>query len=86
MCIRDSRVLVLHEDAEHGVSAVPAERLSAAAEIAVVVGPEGGIGPAELEACVAAGAVPVRLGPHVLRASTAGPAALAVLQHRLGRW
>ena len=43
-------------------------------------------GPAELEACVAAGAVPVRLGPHVLRASTAGPAALAVLQHRLGRW
>ena len=55
-------------------------------EIAVVVGPEGGIGPAELEACVAAGAVPVRLGPHVLRASTAGPAALAVLQHRLGRW
>lgn len=79
-------VLVLHEDAEHGVSAVPAERLSAAAEIAVVVGPEGGIGPAELEACVAAGAVPVRLGPHVLRASTAGPAALAVLQHRLGRW
>ena len=50
------------------------------------MGPEGGIGPAELEACVAAGAVPVRLGPHVLRASTAGPAALAVLQHRLGRW
>ena len=79
-------VLVLHEDADHGLAAVPAERLAGAAEVAVVVGPEGGIGPAELEACVAAGAVPVRLGPHVLRASTAGPAALAVLQHRLGRW
>lgn len=82
----DRLVLVLHEDAPHGLSAVPAERLAAAAEVAVVVGPEGGIGPGELEACTAAGALAVRLGPHVLRASTAGPAALAVLQHRLGRW
>lgn len=79
-------VLVLHEDAERGLSEVPVERLREAGEIAVVVGPEGGVGPAELEACTAAGAVPVRLGPHVLRASTAGPAALAVLAHRLGRW
>jgi 16S rRNA (uracil1498-N3)-methyltransferase len=55
-------------------------------EIALVVGPEGGIDPSELERLEAAGAVRVRLGDTVLRTSTAGPAALAVLQSRLGRW
>ncbi|PZE68912.1 16S rRNA (uracil(1498)-N(3))-methyltransferase [Curtobacterium sp. MCBD17_021] len=55
-------------------------------EIALVVGPEGGIDPAELDRLEAAGAVRVRLGDTVLRTSTAGPAALAVLQARLGRW
>jgi 16S rRNA (uracil1498-N3)-methyltransferase len=50
--------------------------------ITLVVGPEGGISPSEL----ARFATPVRLGPEVLRTSTAGPAALAVLNARLGRW
>ena len=51
-----------------------------------MVGPEGGIAPAELAAFAAAGGRPVRLGPAVLRTSTAGVAALAVLATRLGRW
>jgi 16S rRNA (uracil1498-N3)-methyltransferase len=50
-----------------------------------VVGPEGGIGPGELDRLVGAGALPARLGSTVLRSSTAGPAALAVLSSR-GRW
>ena len=54
--------------------------------ITLVVGPEGGIAPREFETLVAAGAVRVRLGSEVLRTSTAGPAALAVLNARLGRW
>ncbi|MEO6533234.1 MAG: 16S rRNA (uracil(1498)-N(3))-methyltransferase [Pseudolysinimonas sp.] len=54
--------------------------------VTLVVGPEGGIAPREFEALVAAGALRVRLGPEVLRTSTAGPAALAVLNARLGRW
>jgi len=54
--------------------------------ITLVVGPEGGVSPRELETLAAAGAVAVRLGPEVLRTSTAGPAALAVLNARLGRW
>ncbi|MFD1722175.1 16S rRNA (uracil(1498)-N(3))-methyltransferase [Amnibacterium endophyticum] len=45
----------------------------------LVVGPEGGIAPEELAAFDAAGAARARLGPHVLRTSTAGPAALAAL-------
>jgi 16S rRNA (uracil1498-N3)-methyltransferase len=55
-------------------------------DLALVVGPEGGIAPSELEALVAAGAEPVRLGASVLRTSTAGPAAIAVLNATLGRW
>ena len=54
--------------------------------ITLVVGPEGGIAPREFDALVAAGALRVRLGSEVLRTSTAGPAALAVLNARLGRW
>ena len=84
-------VLVLHEEAD--VPLVDAmQKLGqrspgeAAASIAVVVGPEGGISPAELQALRGVGAVAVRLGPHVLRSSTAGPAALAVLNQLLGRW
>jgi 16S rRNA (uracil1498-N3)-methyltransferase len=55
-------------------------------EVLVVVGPEGGISARELNALTGAGAVAVRLGPHVLRTSTAGPVALALLAQRLGRW
>jgi 16S rRNA (uracil1498-N3)-methyltransferase len=58
----------------------------APSSVLVVVGPEGGISPSELELLESAGAVPVRLGDAVLRTSTAGPAALAVLSVRLGRW
>lgn len=55
-------------------------------DLALVVGPEGGVAPDELERLVAAGAEPVRLGASVLRTSTAGPAAIAVLNVALGRW
>jgi 16S rRNA (uracil1498-N3)-methyltransferase len=54
--------------------------------IVLVVGPEGGTSPAELAALTGAGAVPVLLGRNVLRSSTAGPAAVAVLQQLLGRF
>ncbi|GAA2964489.1 16S rRNA (uracil(1498)-N(3))-methyltransferase [Microbacterium schleiferi] len=55
-------------------------------DIALVVGPEGGIDAGELNSLEAAGATLVRLGDHVLRTSTAGPAAIAVLSASLGRW
>ena len=57
----------------------------ATGDVLLVVGPEGGISPAEVEALVAAGARPVRLGPGVLRSSTAGPTAIAVLS-AASRW
>lgn len=86
--------LVLHEDATVGLAdaALPGAVQPAlagegsAVELLVVVGPEGGISERELTALTGAGALPVRLGPHILRTSTAGPVALALLSVRLNRW
>jgi 16S rRNA (uracil1498-N3)-methyltransferase len=74
---------VLHEAAEVALSVVP---LPPSGEIVLVVGPEGGVDDAECAAFTAAGAVPVRMGPTVMRTSTAGAAAVAALSVRLGRW
>lgn len=76
------RILVLEPDATTRLSEVEVGD----DRITLVVGPEGGIAPRELDALSAAGAILVRLGPEVLRTSTAGPAALAVLNAKLGRW
>ena len=61
-----------------------AQRIPAA--LAVVVGPEGGIDEAEAELFRQAGARTVLLGKTILRASTAGPATLALLSDAVGRW
>jgi len=55
-------------------------------DIVLVVGPEGGIAAEEHERLAAAGAERMLLGDTVLRTSTAGPAALAVLNVLRGRW
>ena len=69
--------VVLHETATTPLHEVA---LPATGELIVVVGPEGGISDREVAALTAAGAVVGRLGPHVLRTSTAGVVALAQLQ------
>jgi 16S rRNA (uracil1498-N3)-methyltransferase len=58
----------------------------ASGELILVVGPEGGISPAETTALTQAGAMLARLGPTVLRGSTAGAAAAAVLLSHSVRW
>lgn len=74
--------LVLHEDATEPLASV---ELPESGDVLVVVGPEGGITDRELETLTGAGARAVRLGSTILRASSAGPAALAVLSART-RW
>lgn len=74
--------LVLHEEATEPLVAVD---LPDSGEVLLVVGPEGGITPAETQAFVEAGARAVRLGSTVLRTSTAGAAAIALLSGR-SRW
>ncbi len=89
--------LILHEDATDSVAAVArtwsqsvagqAQRTGdARQEILMIVGPEGGMSAAEVEAFLGAGATTALLGRHVLRSSTAGPAAVVLLSHELGRW
>ena len=76
------RMLVLEPTASTRLTALDLD----GRDLLVVVGPEGGISPDEVDALAAAGAEPVRLGDEVLRTSTAGPAAIAVLNAKLGRW
>jgi 16S rRNA (uracil1498-N3)-methyltransferase len=78
-----SRVLLLEPTAETALTALA---LDGETDIVLVVGPEGGIAAEELAVLAAAGATAVRLGDTVLRTSTAGPAALAVVSAALGRW
>lgn len=68
--------LVLDPLGARGLEALP----EAAAELSLLIGPEGGLSEAELEAARAAGFQGLRLGPRVLRTETAGMAALAALQ------
>lgn len=75
--------LVLHESAERGIVDVP---LPAYGDLLIVVGPEGGITDDELAVLTEAGAVAVRLGPTVLRASTAAAVALGAIGASTERW
>lgn len=75
--------LVLHEEAAEPLVALD---VTPARSVVVVVGPEGGLTADEVAAFTAAGAHAVRLGPEVLRTSTAGLAAVAAVLSRTGRW
>ena len=75
--------LLLHEAASAPLSSVP---LPDAGDLLLVVGPEGGVTDREVAALTGAGAVAVRLGSSVLRTSTAGAAAVAVVSARTSRW
>ncbi|MGR3872548.1 16S rRNA (uracil(1498)-N(3))-methyltransferase [Streptomyces graminifolii] len=77
---------VLHEDREYGSEPLATAELPAEGEIVLVVGPEGGVSPEELALFEEAGAKACRLGRSVLRTSTAGTAATALLLGRTGRW
>jgi len=77
--------LVLHESATLAIR--PAlQELGPLAELLLVVGPEGGVTDDELVELASAGARPVRLGPQVLRASTAAAVALGAIGALTERW
>ena len=79
-------VLVPWEEA-HAVSVARAVRACPESlDIAVVIGPEGGMTPEEVAAFQAAGAVPVTMGPRIFRTETAGLAALIMLLYERGEY
>jgi 16S rRNA (uracil1498-N3)-methyltransferase len=75
--------VILEADAPARLHELP---LPEKGEILLLVGPEGGIDPGERAALRQAGALEARLGPTVLRTSTAGAAATAILLSRTARW
>ena len=77
---RETLVEYLHQNEDEKL---PVHEATA---IAVIVGPEGGIDEDELAALREAGAAIVLLGPHVLRSSSAGAAALTLVSAATGRW
>lgn len=78
--------LVLHEAAVEPLAEVVGATAGLRGDVVLVVGPEGGIAEDELAAFAAAGARAVRLGPTVMRTSTAGAVAAAVVLAAAGRW
>ncbi|AQT79530.1 16S rRNA (uracil(1498)-N(3))-methyltransferase [Mycolicibacterium litorale] len=76
-------VLALHESADRPLADIAVAQTTS---IMVIVGPEGGISDGELSELVAAGASAIRLGPTVLRTSTAAAVALGALGVLTPRW
>jgi 16S rRNA (uracil1498-N3)-methyltransferase len=79
------RAVMAPDDAATPLHALVAAGSPAAPRsIALLVGPEGGLANAEIQAARESGFTPCRLGPRVLRTETAGLAALAALQFTNG--
>ncbi|MGV0805652.1 16S rRNA (uracil(1498)-N(3))-methyltransferase [Mycolicibacterium setense] len=76
-------VLALHESATEPFAELP---LAQADSLMLIVGPEGGIADEEIAALTEAGAKAVRLGPTVLRTSTAAAVALGAIGALTARW
>jgi 16S rRNA (uracil1498-N3)-methyltransferase len=77
----EGTVFMLDPSAERGLRQSP---VGTAGPVGILVGPEGGLDDAERVRAVAAGCVPVQLGPRVLRTETAGIVAIAALQALYG--
>lgn len=78
--------LVLHEAADAPGATLTDVSWPRSADVLLIIGPEGGVAPQEIQRFAAAGAHAVRLGPQVLRTSSAGAVALGALGVLAGRW
>jgi len=83
--VRDggATALVLHESAIAKLTELP---MAQADSLLLIIGPEGGIADDEIATLSDAGATAVRLGPTVLRTSTAAAVALGALGALTSRW
>jgi 16S rRNA (uracil1498-N3)-methyltransferase len=76
-------VLALHESAVARLTELP---VAQADSLMLIVGPEGGIADDEIAVLSEAGASAARLGPTVLRTSSAAAVALGALGVLTPRW
>lgn len=93
----DNIVIVLHQDATDTWSGIEEKAATLAHQIEsgktepgktiyAVAGPEGGISEDEVKQFIDAGALACVIGSNILRASTAGSVALALLSKAVGRY
>ncbi len=90
--LRDAAGIVLlpYEDAGHGAPSVVevlnrrVDEVFALAEVSILIGPEGGYEPVEVERATAAGGEIVTLGERVLRSETAGLVAATLTMQAVG--
>lgn len=80
---RADAALILHEEGSAPLASSPLPR---AGRLLVIIGPEGGLADEEIARLERAGARAVRLGPEVLRTSSAAAVALGALGVLTGRW
>ena len=76
-------LLVLHEEADTPLRSVVKSIISSSRGLALIVGPEGGLSPAEVTACRSNAGTAISLGPRILRTETAALAAIAQLSYAL---
>ena len=72
--------LVLHHRTDHSLSDMPPP----SGQVALLIGPEGGLSEREIEQTISLGFSPLALGPRVLRTETAPLAAISILQSLWG--
>lgn len=75
--------VVLHESADQGLAGISVPK---SGQVVLVIGPEGGISQDELLMFGNAGAKIAKMGPSVMRTSTAGAVATAVISSGTSRW
>lgn len=76
-------LLILHEEADTPLRSVVKTHISTTRGFALIVGPEGGLSPAEVAICRGEGGTAISLGPRILRTETAALAAIAQLSYAL---
>jgi len=79
-CVKEYAELILVPGAATPLATVGAPET----KVCVIIGPEGGFSADEADVAVKKGAVPVTLGPHILRVETAGVVAATLVLHELG--
>jgi len=80
---RADLAVILHESATSPLAQVAVPQ---SGNVLIVIGPEGGISPLELQSFAQAGAQIVRMGPSVMRTSTAGAVAAGVMLSHTSGW
>jgi 16S rRNA (uracil1498-N3)-methyltransferase len=80
-CSEELRLMLWEEGSRPLAAALPS---TPPGSVALLIGPEGGFTPGEVESALRANFVPVRVGPRIMRSETAGFAVAAILQFRYG--